>query len=130
MTGGKTRLGVPRENLASSERMLKLIQARFTNGPASALEVAHQGSLPAIVRASIPPLVEQIQQNTATLALLVGRAPENLVVRGGSMYRLNIPRVSPGLPSELLTQRPDIREAELQLANADANVSAARAAFL
>jgi len=38
--------------------------------------------------------------------------------------------VTPGLPSELLTQRPDIREAEAQLAAADANVYAARAAFL
>lgn len=127
---GQDRLRVARENLASSERILKLIQDRFNNGTASALEVAQQGSLTAIVRASIPPLVEQIQQNTATLALLVGRAPENLAVRGGSLYRLNIPRVSPGLPSELLTQRPDIREAELKLASADANVYAARAAFL
>ena len=127
---GQDRLRVARENLASSDRILKLIQDRFNNGTASALEVAQQASLTAIVRASIPPLVEQIQQNTATLALLVGRAPENLAVRGGSMYRLGIPRVSPGLPSELLTQRPDIREAELKLASADANVYAARAAFL
>jgi outer membrane protein, multidrug efflux system len=127
---GQDRLRVARENLASSDRILKLIQDRFNNGTASALEVAQQGSLTAIVRASIPPLVEQIQQNTATLALLVGRAPENLAVRGGSMYRLGLPRVSPGLPSELLTQRPDIREVELKLASADANVYAARAAFL
>lgn len=127
---GQDRLRVARENLASSDRILKLIQDRFNNGTASALEVAQQASLTAIVRASIPPLVEQTQQNTATLALLVGRAPENLAVRGGSMYRLGIPRVSPGLPSELLTQRPDIREAELKLASADANVYAARAAFL
>src|SRR6266571_8491754 len=127
---GQDRLRVARENLTSSERILKLIQDRFNNGTASALEVAQQASLTAIVRASSPPLVEQVQQNTATLALLVGRAPENLAVRGGSLYRLGIPRVSPGLPSELLTQRPDIREAELKLASADANVYAARAAFL
>jgi outer membrane protein, multidrug efflux system len=127
---GQDRLRVARENLTSSERILKLVQDRFNNGTASALEVAQQASLTAIVRASIPPLVEQVQQNTATLALLVGRAPENLAVRGGSLYRLGIPRVSPGLPSELLTQRPDIREAELKLASADANVYAARAAFL
>jgi len=127
---GQDRLNVARENLASSERILKLIQDRFNNGTASALELAQQASLTAIVRASIPPLIEQIEQNKATLALLVGSAPENLAVRGGSMYRLGIPRVSPGLPSELLTQRPDIREAELKLASADANVYAARAAFL
>jgi NodT family efflux transporter outer membrane factor (OMF) lipoprotein len=127
---GQDRLRVARENLASSERILKLIQDRFNQGTASSLDVAQQASLAAIQRAAIPPLIEQIDQNKATLGLLVGRAPENLSVRGGSMYRLGIPRVSPGLPSELLTQRPDIREAELRLASADANVYAARAAFL
>jgi outer membrane protein, multidrug efflux system len=127
---GQDRLRVARENLTSSERILKLIQDRFNQGTASSLDVAQQASLTAIVRASIPPLIEQVEQNKATLALLVGRAPENLGVRGGSMYRLGIPRVSPGLPSELLTQRPDVREAELKLASADANVYAARAAFL
>jgi outer membrane protein, multidrug efflux system len=127
---GQGRLRVARENLTSSERILKLIQDRFNNGTASALEVAQQASLVAIQRAAIPPLLEQIEQNKATLALLVGRAPENLLVRGGSMYRLRTPRVSPGLPSALLTQRPDIREAELKLASADTNVYAARAAFL
>jgi multidrug efflux system outer membrane protein len=63
------------------------------------------------------------------LATLLGRAPSFLKVRGGSLYRLGIPRVSPGLPSELLFQRPDIRAAEAALAGADANVEAARAAF-
>lgn len=127
---GQDRLRVARDNLASSERILKLIQDRFNQGTASSLDVAQQASLAAIQRAAIPPLIEQIDQNKAALGLLVGRAPENLSVRGGSMYRLGIPRVSPGLPSELLTQRPDIREAELRLASADANVYAARAAFL
>src|SRR5262249_30264632 len=70
---GQDRLRVARENPTSSERILKLIQARFNNGTASALEVAQQASLAAIQRAAIPPLIEQIEQNKATLALLVGR---------------------------------------------------------
>jgi outer membrane protein, multidrug efflux system len=40
---------------------------------------------------------------------LVARPPESLKVTGGSMNEIAIPRVTPGLPSELLTQRPDIR---------------------
>jgi outer membrane protein TolC len=36
------------------------------------------------------------------------------------MYRLALPRVTPGLPSQLLERRPDIREAEANLASADA----------
>jgi len=50
-------------------------------------------------------------------------------VRGGSVFKVGIPRVTAGLPSELLIQRPDIRSAEAQLASADASVVAARAAF-
>ena len=46
------------------------------------------------------------------------------------MARLRIPPVTPGLPSDLIVQRPDIREAEAQLASANANVYNARAAFL
>ena len=81
-------------------------------------------------RASIPPLDQQVRQNIATLGLLIGRPPEYLKVRGGSMSAVTIPRVTPGLPSQLLVQRPDIREAEANLASANANVEVARAAFL
>jgi outer membrane protein, multidrug efflux system len=50
-------------------------------------------------------------------------------VKGGSLDRISPPRVTPGLPSELLTQRPDIRRQEAQLASATANVGNARAQF-
>ena len=126
---GQDRLNIAKKNLASSEDTLKLIQDRFAQGTAAALDVAQQASLVAIQRASIPPLVEQVQQNTAALALLVGRAPAGFSVKGGSMYRLAVPRVTPGLPSQLLERRPDVREAETNLASADANVDAARTAF-
>jgi outer membrane protein, multidrug efflux system len=51
-------------------------------------------------------------------------------IRGGSLRSIATPRVTPGLPSELLAQRPDIREAEANLAAADANVINARAQML
>ena len=60
----------------------------------------------------------------------MARSPERVRVRGGSLRAIAIPRVTPGLPSELLTQRPDIREAEAKLAAANANVDNARAQFL
>jgi multidrug efflux system outer membrane protein len=123
------RLRVARENLAAANRVLDLINQRFAGGTASTLEVAQQESLVATQRASIPPLDQSLRQNIAVLAVLVGRAPANLKVRGGSLYRLGIPRVAPGLPSELLIQRPDIRAAEAALASAEASVDGARAAF-
>src|SRR5262245_4815909 len=123
------RLRIARQNVEAADRVLTLIKQRFEAGTASALEVAQQETLVAQQRAQIPPLDQILRQNVATLALLVGRAPSFMKVRGGSVFKVGIPRVTAGLPSELLIQRPDIRSAEAQLASADASVVAARAAF-
>ena len=77
----------------------------------------------------MPPLRQTLDQNINALAVLVSRPPENLHVTGGSLLQLSSPRVTPGLPSELLTQRPDIRRQEAQLASATANIGNARAQF-
>ena len=123
------RLRIARDNLAAATRVYNLVKQRFDVGTASALDTAQQESLVNTQRASIPPLEQIVRQNAATLALLIGRTPESVVVRGGSMSRLRIPPITPGLPSDLIGQRPDIREAEAQLASANANVYSAKAAF-
>ena len=124
------RLRAARDNLVAAKRIGALIQQRLQAGTASALEVAQQQSLIDNINATIPPLEFIVAQNRNAIALLIGRAPETVSVRGGSLNALVIPRVTPGLPSELLAQRPDIREAEANLASANANVVVARAQFL
>ncbi len=124
------RLRAAREDLKSATRVLDLIKQRAAAGTASGLEIAQQQSVVDTLRAAIPPLTQLLRQNKVALAVLMGRSPEQVSVRGGSLTHIAIPRVTPGLPSELLIQRPDIREAEANLAAADANVYAARAAFL
>jgi multidrug efflux system outer membrane protein len=71
-----------------------------------------------------------LKQNRNALAVLIARSPESVRVRGGSLRSIAYPRVTPGLPSELLAQRPDIRVAEAALASANANVENARAQML
>jgi outer membrane protein, multidrug efflux system len=129
LLAAQDELRVTRENLAASERILKLIQSQFTGGTASQLDLSQQEAVVATQRAAIPPLEVTVGQDTAALAVLVGRAPANFSVRGGSTARIAVPRVTPGLPSELLYQRPDIRQAEAQLASSNFSVEAARAAF-
>jgi multidrug efflux system outer membrane protein len=124
------RLRVARGNLESATRVLNLIQQRVNAGTASALDTSQQESVVATQRASIPPLEQVVTQNRNALAVLMARSPESVRIRGGSLNSIAVPRVTPGLPSELLTQRPDIREAEAQLAAANANVYNARAQFL
>lgn len=124
------RLQVARENIASASRVLNLIQQRLNAGTASALDTAQQESLLATQRAAVPQLEQTLTQNRNALALIIARPPETVRVRGGSLRGIAYPRVTPGLPSELLAQRPDIREAEAQLAAANANVENARAQML
>jgi NodT family efflux transporter outer membrane factor (OMF) lipoprotein len=124
------RLKAARDDIVSASRVLDLINQRVQAGTASALEVAQQASVVDTLRASIPLLEQSLTQNRTALALLIGRSPEQVRVRGGSLASIAIPRVTPGLPSELLAQRPDIREAEANLAAANANVYNARAQFL
>ena len=122
-------LRVARRNLAAAQRILVLIKQQFAGGTASQLDVSQQEALVSTERAAIPPLEIILRQNTAALAVLVGRAPANFTVKGGAMTQIAIPRVTPGMPSELLNQRPDIREAEALLASSNFSVEAARAAF-
>ena len=124
------RLRVAQQNLVSAKRVANLIAQRVASGTASALETAQQQSVVDTINASIPPLAQTVEQYRNALAVLMARSPESVHVRGGSLNAIAIPQVTPGLPSELLARRPDIREAEAQLAAANANVANARAQFL
>jgi multidrug efflux system outer membrane protein len=123
------RLRIAHRNLADAQRILTVIQHQFSGGTATQLEVSEQEALVWSQRASIPPLEVTLRQSIDALAVLVGRPPENFGVRGGGTAQITIPRVTPGLPSELLYQRPDVREAEAQLASSNFSVESARAAF-
>lgn len=124
------RLAIARENLVIAERVLKLVDARVRNGAASNLDLARQQSAVLSLRASIFPLELQERQNLYALAILVGRVPQGYAVAGDTVAALAVPTVSPGLPADLLTRRPDLASAEAQLVAGRANVSAARAALL
>jgi outer membrane protein, multidrug efflux system len=123
------RLVVAQRNLADSEQTMAVIRGRLDAGTASALDVAQQESLVAGERAVIPNFRNQLEQELIGLGILVGRPPEAITVRPGSLDTLALPPVSPGLPSDLLARRPDVAEAEAQLVAASFNIKVARAAF-
>ena len=77
----------------------------------------------------MPGLQTQEKQVLHTLAVLLGHTPEGLAVAGVNLDGIAAPKVAPGLPVDLLLRRPDIAQAEADLAAAHANVDAARAAF-
>jgi len=118
------------DNLDAAQRTLNIVRAQYAAGTATGLDVAQQETLVAQQEAAVPPLRQTIGQNINSIATLVGRTPESFKVEGGRLDRLRIPEASPGLPAELLARRPDVLLAEANLASANADIAAARAALL
>ena len=123
------RLDVARRNLGDAEQILRAIQARQDAGTVSLLDVSQQAALVAGVRASVPGLQNQLEQQLNGLGILTGHPPEAITLRPGTLNTLSLPEVTPGVPSALLARRPDIAAAEAQLRAANANIRVARANF-
>jgi NodT family efflux transporter outer membrane factor (OMF) lipoprotein len=129
MITAQDRVAIAERSAATAERVLRAIRARTAAGTTSNLEVAQQEALSAGLRAAIPGLRTQITTARNALAVLTGTVPQDFAAGGGSIAALALPVVRPGLPSDLLLRRPDVKEAEIKLAALDANIAAARAAF-
>jgi NodT family efflux transporter outer membrane factor (OMF) lipoprotein len=125
----RDRLAYAKKNVENADRLLSLTELQMNAGLISPLQMAQQQNIVASQRAQLPAIAQQERQATASLALLLGRASQGFQVNAQSLAGIAAPTVAPGLPSELLARRPDVAKAEADLASADANVGAARAAF-
>jgi outer membrane protein, multidrug efflux system len=123
------RLKIAQDNLTAAQALLRLVQVRFEQGAASALDVARQKTTVASFQAQIPQLQQQTLAAHTALSILLGRAPGGDIVAGSSLNSLALPAIAPGQPSTLLERRPDIARNEADLKGADADIGAARAAF-
>jgi NodT family efflux transporter outer membrane factor (OMF) lipoprotein len=123
------RLAIAHENREAAHRVLEVVQARFSAGLASPVELATQRAALAGVEIAISQLEQQRAEALASLALLLGRAPENFQIEAQPLAQLHEPSVGAGLPSELLRRRPDVAMAEANLQSAHADVAAAHAAL-
>ena len=125
----RERLRIADENLGNAREVLRIIQARFDAGAASALDLSQQKASVANNEAARASIEEAVTNAENALAVLAGQAPTTLNVGGNSLAGLTIPSIAPGQPSELLQRRPDLRAAEADLVAANANIGAARAAL-
>lgn len=126
----RERLQIAELNLANARNVLGLVQTRYDAGSATALELAQQKSLVASQQRQLP-LIQQIaEESRITLAALLGQPVQALDLGSEAFQTLHWPAIGVGMPSQLLSRRPDIAKAEAQLAAAQADVTVARAAML
>ena len=117
-------------NLANARNVLDLVQTRYDAGSATALELAQQKSLVASQQRQLPLIQQLAEESRITLAALLGQPVQALDLGSEAFQALSWPAIGAGMPSQLLSRRPDIAKAEAQLAAAQADVTVARAAML
>jgi len=116
------------ETIARQSQALDMMRAQKDAGRTNELAVQQFAAQVASARA----IAEHVQSDTRDLelqiAILLGRAPAP-IARDHEALARPVPALAAGLPSDLLRQRPDIREAELEVHAARLDLAAARAAF-
>ncbi len=123
-------LALSQETLETRQQSMTLVQRRFEAGAISQLEVSEAQTLIEAARADVATYVAQVEQDKNALRLVVGAdVPADLLPAGGLVTAQILPDLAPGIPSDVLTRRPDVLAAEHQLAGANADIGAARAAF-
>ena len=129
LRGNQLLIDVLRRNVVSAKDTEEITKARLLAGVATSLDVARAQALRASAESSFPPVEVEIKQAVHRLSVLLGTAPETLVLELGPSKPIPSapPRVVVGLPSELLLRRPDVRQAERKLAEATAAIGVATA---
>jgi NodT family efflux transporter outer membrane factor (OMF) lipoprotein len=129
LRGYQGRLAIAQENIDAQEKALAITRDRFAKGLASDLDVQQASTVLSTTRAEVPTLESSIQTAMHRVEVLLGRQPGTLQTElaQASTIPAQPPLVPVGLPSELMLRRPDIRQAERQLAAATANIGVAKA---
>ena len=124
-----------REQIAATHRMidintdmLRMLRNQFAKGSVTRLDVSAQEAQLAQISATLPPLVAQLAQQRNLLAVLAGGLPGEGLSEKFTLADLTLPQQLPlSLPSRLVEQRPDIRQAESNLHAASAQIGVAMA---
>jgi NodT family efflux transporter outer membrane factor (OMF) lipoprotein len=110
------------------EKQLALVQRQFDLGAVSRSDVLAQKAVLAQTRATLPPLVKELDFSRSRLSVLSGRFPSDAGLPEFDLDKLKLPQDLPvSLPSQLVRQRPDIMASEALLHAASAEVGVATA---
>jgi NodT family efflux transporter outer membrane factor (OMF) lipoprotein len=122
------QIDATRELIDNNTKMDQILRQQYARGYADQLDVAAQESQLAQVAATLPPLLKQLAQQRDLLSVLAGGFPNQDLPEKFELSSLQLPQELPlSLPSQLVAQRPDVRQAEENLHSACAQIGIARA---
>jgi len=113
------------------KEQVKLVRSRFEGGIGSELDVAQAETELATTEAEAAALAHQRDELENAIAILAGENPSSfkLAAVNDPNWNPQPPEIPAGMPSDLLERRPDVAQAERQLASANAKIGVAKAAF-
>ena len=126
----RDRMEAARANIENADAIAGIVTARVDAGAALASDAMRQQIVARRQRNTLRTLELDVLRSRAALALLVGTSVWAFDVDATTLAHVQVPVVAAGLPSALLTRRPDLVQAEAALRDARANVDLARLAFL
>jgi multidrug efflux system outer membrane protein len=129
LRGYQQRIAIAEQNLHNQQETLDLTKDRRKQGVVTDLDVARAASQVAKTQAELPTLRQRESEPIRRIAVLLGQQPEALTQQLSQRQKVPVPppEIAIGVPAELLRRRPDIRQAERQLAAATARIGEATA---
>lgn len=122
------RIQIALESIGNFRRSLALVESRYKRGLTSVLDVYQARRILAGAEALLPSLREELGVTQQKLSVLLGRYPKAQAAGPQpEKYFKHLAPVPPGLPSDLLLRRPDIRAAEASLMALNARIGVAQA---
>jgi outer membrane protein, multidrug efflux system len=123
------QLAIAKKNLALNDSTLNIIHMQFDAGQVTSLAIQQAEAQQLVAAQLIPQLEQNITLQENALRILTGQLP-GAVERLSSLEKTKVPvHLSAGLPSAMVSRRPDVKSAELSLAVANAKVGVSKASL-
>jgi len=116
------QLDVARKNLRLNDSTLNIVRLQFNAGQVTLLAVQQTEAQQQTAAQLVPQFEQAIAVQENALSILAGKLPDH-ITRGADMANTVVPQnLSAGVPTALLSRRPDVRSSELEVTRANANV--------
>ena len=124
------RYNTVQQNLASTQKTYELVRSQYKAGAVSGLDLTQAEQAVQSQKASLSQIDQQRVETRTALAVLLQIPVQQLNIQEPKQLpRISLPKVSAGLPAELLSRRPDLKAAELRLREALASKDATKASY-